>query len=88
MVQDLLVREFMISANNNITMLQLTAEQCSPPGLPHIHVVAGAVSSIVTLVTSLANGPFGAVSKYNHKQDNNRTKLVRYELWNVKARFR
>ena len=64
MVQDLLVREFMISANNNITMLQLTAEQCSPPGLPHIHVVAGAVSSIVTLVTSLATGPFGAVSKY------------------------
>ena len=64
MVQYLLVREFMISANNNITMLQLTAEQCSPPGLPDIHVVAGAVSSIVTLVTSLATGPFGAVSKY------------------------
>ena len=67
MVQDLLVREFMISANSNITMammLQLTAGQCSPPGLPDIHVVAGAVSSIVTLVTSLATGPFGAVSKY------------------------
>ena len=64
MVQYLLVREFMISANNNITMLLLTAEQSSPPGLPHIHVVAGAVSSIVTLVTSLATGPFGAVSKY------------------------
>ena len=81
MVQDLLVREFMISANNNITtLLQLTAEQCSPPGLPHIHVVAGAVSSIVTLVTSLATGPLGAVSKYITNRTTGSSLL---DMWNI-----